>query len=343
MPTRRRFGAGLLLCGCLWAAGACAATIQAVVAPPDEDHVAWIAARHLAAEARKDGLTFAIRRASDGEATAPKKLPRLDIRSLRELAGDVPALSVLELPFFYPDLVAVHRALDSELSTALRASARARGWEILALWDEGLHVMSGNQAYIHPHLLQGKEFILLRDDPIAEMELRALDVWSRVSRPTSITQLHKECVVGSRSATLQQIRRERLASVHLDLTLTRHRYEGWVVAMRKADWAKLRPAQQAALTQALRAMQGWQREQARQAEASALRELTEAGGMTARPLPPDSWARYRSMQPEWTQFLPANLTAESRRRLVVLAATAAGVDPGLGGQQPPPQVAPQSP
>lgn len=339
----RRLGAGLFLSGCLWAPGAFAGTLQAFVATPDEAHIAWGATRHLAARTRDKGLTLTLSRPDGKTAAAPKKQPRLEVRSLRELAGEVPDLSVLELPFFYPDLAAVHRALDSDLASALRASARERGWEILEIWDEGLQVMSGNQAYIHPDLLQGKEFILLREDPIAEMELRALDVWSRSSRPASIGQLHKECVVGSRSATLQQIRRERLSNVHLDLTMTRHRYESWVVAMPRADWAKLKPAEQTTLTEALRDMQGWQRERARQEEASALRELTQAGGMTARPLAPDIWVRYRNMQPEWTQFLSPDIPAESRRRLVMLAATAAGIDPGLGGQQPSTQVAPQSP
>jgi hypothetical protein len=336
-------GAGLLLSGWLLAPAASAATLQTVVATPDENHLAWRAAQHLAAQARERGLTLALSRPAGRAAATPQNPPGLEIRSLRELAGEVPALSVLELPFFYPDLAAVHRALDSELASVLRASARASGWEILTIWDEGLQVMSGNQAYIHPSLLQGKEFILLREDPIAEMELRALDVWSRPSRPTSLGQLHKECVVGSRSATLQQIRRERLASVHLDLTLTRHRYEAWVVAMRKTDWAKLKPAEHTALMEALRDMQGWQREHARQEEASALRELTQAGGMTARPLGSDIWVRYRSMQPEWTLFLSPAIPAESRRRLVLLAATAAGIDPGPGGQQPSTQVAPQAP
>ena len=343
MPWRR-LGAGLFLSGCLLAPGAFAGNIQAVIATPDEGHIAWVAAQHLAAQTREKGLTLALSR-TDGvlPSVSPQKLPRLFIRSLRELAGDVPALSVLELPFFYPDLAAVHRALESDLAAALRTAARERGWEILGFWDEGLQVMSGNLAYTHPSQLQGKEFILLREDPIAEMELRALDVWSRPSRPASLGQLHKECVVGSRSATLQQISRERLANVHLDLTLTRHRYEAWVVAMSRADWAKLKPAEQTALTEALRDMQGWQRERAQVAEAAALDELTRAGGMTAHPLAPDIWARYRSMQPEWTQFLSPAIPAESRRRLVMLAATAAGIDPGPGGQQPSTQVAPQSP
>lgn len=339
MRAWRRFGAGLFLCGCLWVPTALAATLQAVVAVPDEDHAIWAAAQHLAAQARDHGLTLTLDRADGKAAAMPHKL---EIRSLRELAGEVPALSVLELPFFYPDLDAVHRALDAGLTATLRDSARARGWEILGIWDEGMQVMSGNQAYIHPGLLQGKEFLLLREDPIAEIELRALDVWTRPSRPASIIQLHKECVVGSRAATLQQIRRERLASVHLDLTLTRHRYEAWVVAMPRADWAKLKPAEQTALTEALREMQDWQRQHAQAAEADALVELTRAGGMTARPLAPGIWARYRDMQPEWTRFLSSAIPAESRRHLVMLAATAAGIDL-RGGQQPSTQVAPQAP
>lgn len=310
-----------------------------VVAPADAT-VAWASAQHLSefGAGRAPALTLPDPSTSKGDTG---EAPTLQIRSLHDLAREVPELSVLQLPFFFPDLAAVHRALDGELGAALREAAKARGWEILAFWDEGLHVMSGNLAYTHPRALQGMEFVLLRDDPIAEIELRALDVWSRRARPASLVQLHKECVVNSRSATLQQIRSEQLARVHLDLTLSRHRYEGWVVAMRSEAWGALAQEERASLAERLAGMRDWQRERASQEEAAALNDLI-AEGMTAHPLPAQTWAGYRAMQPDWVRFLPDALPPESRVRLLALAAAAAGIGGGgaAGEALPQPQTEP---
>lgn len=337
-----RYSAYLFLAGWLfWVPGVLARNITAIVKSPDENHIAWVSAQHFAALAAKNGLNLKLSRADGKPATTSDKSPQLFVQPLRELAREVPALSVLELPFFYPDIAAVHHALAGELAGVLRDAGRERGWEILGVWDEGLHVMSGNLAYTDPKRLQGMEFLLLRDDPIAEMELRALDVWSRRARPASLAQLHKECVVGSRSATLQQLRREQLARVHLDLTLTRHRYESWVIALPSTSWKRLAPAERIAMMNTLSEMQAWQRARAQQEEDAALKELTHTGNMTAHPLGSEMWMRYRSMQPEWTSFLSPALSAKSRRRLVGLAAAAAGID--LGRKEPLPQATHQSP
>jgi TRAP-type C4-dicarboxylate transport system substrate-binding protein len=306
----------------LWIPGAAAREVWIAVAAQDDRHIASVSARHLA-ELTTPGLAFTLH----GEALdkAGASHPHLQVLPLHDLARDVPELSVVQLPFFYPDLAAVQRALDGALGERLKAAATARGWQILAFWDEGMEVMSGNLAYTHTRALQGKEFLVLRDDPMAEIELRALDVWSRQARPDSLSQLHKDCLVDSRSATLQQILAEQLPRVHLDLTLTRHRYEGWVVAMRNVDWVSLGEDERSTLAEKLNGMRAWQRDQAAEVEAAALRELVKAG-MTAHPLAPETWQSYRAMQPAWERFLPESLTPNSRLDLVVLAATAAGVD-----------------
>lgn len=139
--------------------------------------------------------------------------------------------------------------------------------------------------------------------------------------------------MGSRSATLQQIRREQLARVHLDLTLTRHCYEGWVVAMRSEAWGALQGGERDALIERLDGMRTWQRWQAEKAEADALADLVKAG-MTAHPLPPQTWQIYRALRRAWESFLPETLARESRLGLVVLVAAAAGLDPGRGEARP---------
>jgi TRAP-type C4-dicarboxylate transport system substrate-binding protein len=338
--AKLRNGIGLvLIAACLWMPGAAARTIQVEVAAVDEAHIAKASARHLAGSGDRHAPELAYPAKPEPKTDPPL---RLSILPLHELAREIPELSVAQLPFFYADLSALHRALDGELGKALRAAARARGWELLAFWDEGVQVMSGNLAYTRAQAIRGMEFALLRDDPIAEIELRALDVWSRRARPTSLAQLHKECVVNSRSATLQQIRSEQLARVHLDLTLTRHRYEGWVVAMRSEAWNALEPDERAGLIERLDSMRAWQREQAARAEANALRDLVKAG-MTAHPLPQETWTTYRAMQPAWEDFLPTALPRESRLGLISVAATAAGVDPDRGRREAQPDPQPQPP
>lgn len=338
---RRHSRFGLLLSALvLWTPGAPARQIQMEVVAPAEATVAWASARHFADSAAEPALALAVpdRMAAGAGATSD----RLQVRSLHDLAREVPEFSVLQLPFFFSDLAAVHRALDGELGAALREAARARRWEILAFWDEGLHVMSGNLPYTHPRALQGKEFVLLRDDPIAELELRALDVWSRRAQPASLVQLHTECVVSSRSATLQQIRSEQLARVHLDLTLSRHRYEGWVAVMRSEAFGALSQEERESLAERLAGMQDWQRERARQEEDTALNDLI-GDGMTAHPMAASTWAAYRAMQPDWVRFLPEALPLDSRLRLVAMAAAAAGIDGGGPAGESLPQAQPQAP
>jgi TRAP-type C4-dicarboxylate transport system substrate-binding protein len=316
-----------LIASLIWMPGTFARSIQIDVAATDSRHIAQVSARHLAGPDPTSSLTLTL--AAGAEQKSAPSPSSLRVLPLHDFARDVPELGVVQLPFFYPDLAAVHRSLDGELGERLTTAAATRGWRIVAFWDEGMQVMSGNLAYTHPRALQGREFLVLRDDPMAEKEALALDAWSRRARPDSLSALHKECLVGSRAATLQQILAEQLARVHLDVTLTRHRYEGWVVAMRDADWQALDNETRAALTAKLAGMLAWQRDRAAKAEEAALRELV-ASAMTAHPLPAETWQTYRRLQPAWESFLSVSLAAESRLDLVVLAATAAGVDVGGG-------------
>lgn len=295
-----------------------ATPIPVEVLAPGSNHVAWASTARLAELLRVRGSELAPRL---GEAAAPDR--NLVVMTVRDFAGSVPAISVLELPFFYRDLPAVHRAVDGSLGEALRAGARQRGWELLAVWDEGLELMSGNYPYTRLQSLSGKEFVILRDDPIADRNFRALDVWTRRAAATSLAQLQTECLVSSRSATAQQIEREQLARVHLDLTTSRHRYEGWVVAMRSDAWSRLGATERSALTGALRDMASWQRERAAKEEARAVASLQRAG-MTLYPLPDDAWQQFRERQPAWASFLPDSLSLEERRRLVEIAAASGG-------------------
>lgn len=336
-------GLGSRACALFLALGAAAAAAAAAepmaaaveVRAPDAAHVAWASTAFLAESAGARGIQLSPILASPSTSSDRE----LVVMTIHEFARLVPAVSVLELPFFYRDLPALHRAVDGRLGIELHSAARERGWELLAIWDEGMELLSGNVPYLQPQVLSGKEFVIFRDDPIAEKNFLALDVWTRRATPASLAQLQTECVVSGRSVTAQQVEREQLARVHLDVTLSRHRYVGWVVAMSAESWSRLDPRVRSALTDALREMSVRQRERARDEEDRALVAL-KRDGMTTYPLPPESWQRYRQMQPAWESFLPEALPHKERQRLVEVATMSAAPvakpsDPSRASAAPP--------
>lgn len=140
----------------------------AVVAPLGEEHFARVASGRLQRTAEEGGLALVVKTAS--VTGAPGTDPDLFVMPVRSLATQVPALQVLELPFFYPSLEAVHQAVDGGLGASLVREARARGWEIVAWWDEGMHVLSGLKRYDRVRNLKIREFLVTRPDPVAEKQ-----------------------------------------------------------------------------------------------------------------------------------------------------------------------------
>ncbi len=295
------------------------------VAAPDEDHPAWVAAQQLNRLAQARGLSI---RLVQSRPAALSSISELRVLPVRELASQAPALQVLELPFLFPDMTAVHAALDGKLGQALRTEARAAGWEILAFWDEGMQAMSGNRRYDRAINLTGMEFLLLRDDPVAELQFLALNAWTRTSHPKTREQLLHECKVGSRAATLQQLSREQLFRVHLDLSVTNHRYEGWVLAAPLALWRAMPPAIRTALAEAAKDMHTWQRNDAEARQRAAL-NLLRAEGMQIYELSDLQRRTYKQRIADVERMLPEDLDTELKMRLVRLASggAAAGGTP----------------
>jgi len=243
----------------------------------------------------------------------------LILMPLHRLARQIPELAVLELPFFYSDIHQLHKQLDGKLGKYLKQQAYQRGWQILAWWDEGMQVFSGNRRYNERINLTGMEFILLRDDPMAELQFKSFNAWSRRVSAESSQQLLKECAVGSRSASLQRIWAERLDRVHLSVSLSRHRYEGWVLAAPLSGWQKLPEIQRQQLQQAAIQMQNWQRQQASHREQVALDKLKQ-NNMQIYELTPEKRQQFIQRLPAWPDLLPVSLSPETKQILLTTAA-----------------------
>ncbi|MGB5474526.1 MAG: TRAP transporter substrate-binding protein DctP [Gammaproteobacteria bacterium] len=303
----------------------------AVVAPADNSHLAWVAAAHLQQAARDHGIDIAIEAASLTGTADP--LPELLVMPVRSLATQVRAYQVLELPFFYPGLEAVHERLDGALGKYLADDARRHGWEVLAYWDEGMHIISGLKRYDRARNLKAREFLITRPDPVAEKQYQYWKASARRIDPEDRQAVLSECLIAGRAATLQQIVREQLYRVHLAMSLTNHRYEGWVLVAPAEHWANLDPATKEKLASVVRETTIWQRNDAQQREAAALAELKKAG-MAIYEVDADEREAFRRVLPNYAELLTDELDAQQKRELIELASTGAAAVVGFGAAAP---------
>jgi TRAP-type C4-dicarboxylate transport system substrate-binding protein len=284
-------------------------------------HFSWEAASRFAETAGKNDLEVQPELAArSGERKPGTAAPDLLLMPLRSLATQVPAFEILELPFLFSGIDAVHQAFDSELGKLLREQARRQGWEVLALWDEGMHVLSGNRRYDRAINLTGMEFILLRPDPVAERQFKAFDAWTRSAQPQTREQLLRECMIGSRSASLQQLWHERLDRVHLSVSLTAHRYEGWVVMAAADSWNRHSGKDRAALLKALASTTQWQHVNAQRLEDEALQAL-KTSGMQIHSLDAEQRKAFLELLPAWEALLSDEVGLSLSKKLVAAATT----------------------
>lgn len=295
-------------------------TLRVALASADRASLVWAAAEKWQAQLPSKLIPLALEPATPASAMPPGDIG-IAIVPIRVFAQAVPAASVLELPFLFSDPTAVHRALGSGLGTLLRQESARAGWHILGFWDEGMENLSGNQPYNRLENLAGIEFAQIAPDAIEDQMFRAFDAWPRSVRPASLAQMAQECLVSSRAATLQTLWRENLYRVHLNLTLTHHRYDGWVVAIGTGKWNRLSPRQRNLLKTRLTSVTHWEWQESLHREADALKQLKNAGMETSE-LSTIERAALRARLDPIERLLPDTLDASLKRRLIALATSA---------------------
>ena len=150
-----------------------------------EDSVHTRALRVLEAELRRAGsdveieltpnITAQGRKASDLLALVEGGDLDLCYFSSSYLAGRVPSLRVLDLPFLVTDRQRAYRALDGDLGNRLADDvSRQTGFRVLAFWDNGFRHFSNRLRPIrHPRDCQGMKIRTL-DNALHQQVFRAM-------------------------------------------------------------------------------------------------------------------------------------------------------------------------
>lgn len=290
----------------------------AVVGPGDETHFTKAAIAELQQAAAKKNIQLVAEPAP--RAGTPEVAWDLMLMPVRSLASQVQALEILELPFYYPSLDAVRANLDGALGEHLEAEAHNRGWKIVAFWDEGMHIFSGLKRFDRVRNLKAREFLITRPDPVAERQFAYWKADARRINPETREAVLRECLIANRAATLQEVMREQLYRVHLAMSLTNHRYEGWVVIAPLGRWMQFDEPRRQDLAEAFKQTTAWQRRDVEVREAAARDELRRSG-MTLYDVDGSQREAFRAALPDWAELLSDELSEQQKRELIDMAST----------------------
>lgn len=192
-------------------------------------------------------------------------------------SGLVPLLSMFDIPFMFKDTEHAYRVLDGKVGQDMLDKLDAIGLKGLAFWDNGWRQMTNSKGPIRtPADVKGlkmrttgspvhiEAFKLLGANPVP---MPLAELYTALEMKTVDAQEHPIGVFVS----------AKLYEVQKHLTLSAHAYSALIVAMNKAKFDALPPAQQKALVEAAREAGQLQRKLNNELIAKQVEEVKKAG------------------------------------------------------------------
>jgi tripartite ATP-independent transporter DctP family solute receptor len=191
--------------------------------------------------------------------------------------GLAPKLNVLDLPFQFRDRRHVAAVLDGPIGQGLRGELEPAGLHVLGFWDIGFrNVTNSRRAVTVPADLKG---LKIRTTP-NPAHIKAFQLLGANPAPLPFTELftalETRAVDGQENPTTL-ILNARFFEVQRHLSLTRHAYTAGILAMSKARFESLAPAQREAVLAVAAEVTPQQRAMNENAEAGSIVELKRRG------------------------------------------------------------------
>ncbi|MBF0126396.1 MAG: DctP family TRAP transporter solute-binding subunit [Magnetococcales bacterium] len=193
-----------------------------------------------------------------------------------KLTVDLPAMQVLDLPFYFPTREALHQALDGDPGRILLDKVRAIGLEGITIWENGFKHFTANRPLRGPEDFAGLRVRVMKNRVIMEQ----FRLWNAL--PISIDfhatrKALEEGVVAAQENPLAAIVSMGFHEVQSHLTLSGHAYLGYLFAISRKFLATLGGEEQRLLMDAARTLTPWQREESLRREAGFLETIRKAG------------------------------------------------------------------
>lgn len=200
------------------------------------------------------------------------------------LAGRVPELSVLDLPFAGADRTALWQRLDGRAGDLIKAAVEARtGFTVLAFWDNGVrHISNGVRAIIHPRDCRGL-FIRTLDSAFHQALFAALGFSPRFIDVKDLAEAVRTRSIDAQENPLTNLVNFDLHKTHRFVSLTGHFSGIALLLANRAAFGRMSPAERAGVGAAIAEATRLQRELAAREDEECLAILKADGVAVTMP------------------------------------------------------------
>ncbi len=209
---------------------------------------------------------------------------------------------LFDLPFLFPDQVALHRVMDGEVGKKLFAKLETKGVTGLTFWDNGFKQMSSNKPMHTVADFSGLK-MRIQSSKVLSAQMKALGANPQVMAFSEVYTALQQGVVDGTENPVSNFYTQKMNEVQKHMTLSNHGYLGYAVIVNKKFWDGLPADVRSELTQAMREATAYERDIAQQDNDNALAKVIAARTTTVYQLTPAERAEWqKTLQPLQKEF-----------------------------------------
>ena len=193
---------------------------------------------------------------------------------MSSIAGE---FGVFDMPFLIKDRAHVKRIEDEMLGSDLAPAAAAQGYEVLAMWENGVrHITNNEKPVTTPADLEGLKI----RTPRSTWRIKMFESWGANPTPMSFGEVFvalQTGVIDGQENPYTNIWGAKLNEVQKYLSITGHVYSPAYPTVSATNFAKLDAEVQAVLRDTAAEMADWARAEGDKADGTLKDKLAEAG------------------------------------------------------------------
>lgn len=216
----------------------------------------------------------------------------------------VKEFEVFDLPYIFPDDVALHRVTRGPIGTSLLKKLEPRGMVGLAYWDAGFRVLSANKPIPTPDHMKGLK-MRINSSKVNQSIMRSIGAIPQSMAFSEVYQALQTGVVDGADGNLSNLYTQKQYEVQKHVTLTNHTYSGYVVVVNKPFWEKLPADIRTELDTAMKEATAYNTRIAVEDDAKSLEAIKTSGKTAVHvPTPEEKKAWMKAMLPVQDEMAP---------------------------------------
>jgi len=216
----------------------------------------------------------------------------------------VKEFEVFDLPYIFPDDVALHRVTRGPIGTSLLKKLEPRGMVGLAYWDAGFRVLSANKPIPTPEHMKGLK-MRINSSKVNQSIMRSVGAIPQSMAFSEVYQALQTGVVDGADGNLSNLYTQKQYEVQKHVTLTKHTYSGYVVVVNKPFWEKLPADIRTELDTAMKEATAYNTRIAVEDDAKSLEAIKTSGKTAVHvPTPEEKKAWMKAMLPVQDEMAP---------------------------------------